>query len=63
MHRVNVGQSVANGEVCGEVPHHLIDYRNGNKVILKKVLTRLEASKKNEFLQGSGKAWARVDHL
>lgn len=63
MYALNVGEALAEGEVCGEVPHHLIDYRNGNRVILKKMLTRFEAAKKNDFLKGSGKAWARVDHL
>lgn len=63
MHAINVGQKIATGEICREAPHHLIDYRNGNQVILKKMLTRYEAAKKNRFLKNTGKAWARVGHL
>ncbi len=43
--------------------HHwywLVDYRNGNKKILKRAFSGLEAFKKNLFLKGTGKAWSRV---
>jgi hypothetical protein len=37
----------------------LTDYRDGNKKILRRAFTRLEAYKKNKFLEGTGKQWAR----
>lgn len=38
----------------------LIDYKNGNAKILKRALTTLQAAKRNQMLEGSGRAWARI---
>lgn len=58
-HRLNVLRHLTNDL---EVSFSLIDYRAGNKVLLIKTMTRLEAWKKNHFLKGTGKAWAIADH-
>lgn len=41
-----------------QVWYWLIDYRNGNKRLLRRAFSRLEAWKRNETLRGSGRAWA-----
>ncbi len=56
--QINEGQN--RGDNYGDCMYHLIDYRNGNKVIMKKIMPRIDAYRKNAFLAKSGKAWARV---
>lgn len=45
-----------------KVLHALVDYRDNNKVIIKREMTPVEAWKKSAFLKGTGKAWARIAH-
>jgi len=40
--------------------HALIDYKDNNNVIKKKMMTVYDAACKNNALRGSGIAWARV---
>ena len=51
---------IADGTINEEQWYVLIDYRDGNKIILKRAFSRLEAYRKNLFLKGTGKAWANV---
>ena len=57
---VSIQEHIADGTSEKEDWYWLIDYRNGNKRILKKALTRLGAYSKNQFLAGTGKAWAKT---
>lgn len=59
-HNKNVQQHIANGTSELEHMHALIDYKDNNNVIKKKMMTVYDAACKNNALQGSGIAWARV---
>jgi len=59
-HRLNVLRKINSGAADKEYWYWLIDYRDGNRRILKKAMTHLEAFHKNRFLEGTGKAWARA---
>lgn len=57
--KVNIGENVENGNCAIEIRHVLMDYSDGNKQLKSKMMTRLEAWKRNETLAGTGFAWAQ----
>lgn len=59
--KLHVDSHVADGSADIQRWFVLIDYRNGNRRLLKRALTRLEVWRRNKFLAGSGKAWAMVN--
>lgn len=46
-----------------EYPFALIDYRDSNKILKKKMFCHRDAAQRNTILSGSGMAWARIDSL
>ncbi len=60
-HKHKVQKHIAEGTSLLECNFALIDYKNGNEVIKKSVMTRQQAGSKNKVLKGTGIAWALVD--
>lgn len=59
-HKLAVCEKIANCDDEHEEYFHLIDYRNGNKVLLERPMTRKKAFERNLILRGSGRAWAMI---
>ncbi len=60
-HRRSVLRHVSDGTLDHETRWVLIDYRNGNEQIKKTVMNHLEAWKRNQTLEGTGLAWAKMN--
>lgn len=59
-HKGNVAKYVAEGTADTQYQFLLIDYRNGNEVLKKKMLSHKEVWKRNKVLEGTGFAWAKL---
>ncbi len=57
-HRKNVRDYVERGFAMTEFRHVLMDYSAGNVQLKARMMTRLEAYKRNATLRGTGFAWA-----
>ena len=56
-HEYNVREALEDSDLPDDVLHQLTDYQNGNQVLAKRVMNRLEASSLNERLKGTGFGW------
>jgi hypothetical protein len=60
-HKKNCDKFNSEGKAGNTYQFHLIDYRNGNEVLKKSMMSHGDAWKKNQVLAGTGIAWAKCN--